>query len=146
MIVLYLTGYFPNKKNNYYFVDCEYIDNNIDEIVCCCKKQYEIVYRNLNGKYHRLDGPAIKEFYSDGTLRIQEYYVNDELHRLDGPAFESFYPNGILKLQAYYVNELLHRIDGPAISEFYPDGTLNTEQYFIDHVNLSKKDFLKRKK
>jgi hypothetical protein len=41
-----------------------------------------------NGKYHRLDGPAIE--CKSGT-RI--WYQNNELHRLDGPAIEC--KNGI---------------------------------------------------
>jgi hypothetical protein len=35
----------------------------------------------LNGRYHRLDGPAFE--YSNGA---KEYWVNNKLHRLDGPA------------------------------------------------------------
>jgi hypothetical protein len=34
----------------------------------------------VNGKLHRMDGPAIT--YSGG----EAWYVNDKLHRLDGPA------------------------------------------------------------
>ena len=38
----------------------------------------------LNGKFHRLDGPAIE--WTDGT---KSWYQNGKLHRLDGPALES---------------------------------------------------------
>ena len=40
----------------------------------------------LNGRFHRVDGPAIE--YTDGT---KVWYLNDKLHRVDGPAIE--YPN-----------------------------------------------------
>jgi len=37
----------------------------------------------MNGKCHRLDGPAID--YAGGS---RQWYVNGKLHRLDGPACE----------------------------------------------------------
>lgn len=37
----------------------------------------------LNGKLHRLDGPAIE--IADGT---KQWYLNDKKHRIDGPAVE----------------------------------------------------------
>ena len=37
----------------------------------------------LNGKLHRIDGPAIE--WSDGN---KFWYLNDKLHREDGPAVE----------------------------------------------------------
>jgi hypothetical protein len=41
----------------------------------------------LNGKFHRLDGPAIE--FTDGE---KHWYMCGKLHRLDGPAVE--YPDG----------------------------------------------------
>jgi hypothetical protein len=37
----------------------------------------------LNGKYHRVDGPAFE--YSSGT---KSWYLYGKLHRVDGPAIE----------------------------------------------------------
>ncbi len=37
----------------------------------------------LNGKLHRIDGPAIE--WADGS---KSWYLNGELHRIDGPAIE----------------------------------------------------------
>jgi hypothetical protein len=37
----------------------------------------------LNGKYHRVDGPAIE--LANGT---KEWFLNGQLHREDGPAIE----------------------------------------------------------
>ena len=62
------------------------------------------IWRNKNGEFHRLDGPAIE--YSSGT---KEWWQNGKLHRLDGPAIE--YPSGY---KVWYKNAVLHRIDGPA--------------------------------
>ena len=44
-------------------------------------------YWYLNGKLHRVDGPAVE--CSDGT---KYWYLNGKLHRVDGPAIE--YSNG----------------------------------------------------
>ena len=41
----------------------------------------------LNGKFHRVDGPAI-----ECVNGIKFWYINGELHRTDGPAIE--YLNG----------------------------------------------------
>ena len=49
----------------------------------------------VNGKRHRLDGPAIID--ADGT---QKWYQNDKRHRVDGPAimradgYQAWYQNG----------------------------------------------------
>ena len=37
----------------------------------------------LDGKYHRVDGPAIE--YADGT---KQWILNGKLHRVDGPTIE----------------------------------------------------------
>jgi hypothetical protein len=58
----------------------------------------------LNGKYHRIDGPAIE--FEDGG---KEWYLNGERHRVDGPAVEDvdghkeWWLNGDL----YYFDEWL---------------------------------------
>jgi hypothetical protein len=50
----------------------------------------------LNGRIHRIDGPAIE--YNNGA---KFWYFNGELHRLDGPAIE--WENG--DKEWYYHNE-----------------------------------------
>ena len=50
----------------------------------------KIVKYTLNGKFHRINGPAIER--PDGA---KLWYKNGERHRKDGPAFK--YPNGTEK-------------------------------------------------
>ena len=38
----------------------------------------------LNGKLHRLDGPAV-----EWEIGIKEWWLNGQRHRLDGPAVEN---------------------------------------------------------
>ena len=59
----------------------------------------------LNGKPHRIDGPAIE--WANGS---KSWWKHGRLHREDGPAVERI--NGIKK---WWINGRLHREDGPAI-------------------------------
>ena len=58
----------------------------------------------LNGKYHRVDGPATE--HSNGS---KEWYLDGKLHRVDGPAFED--ADGS---KEWYLHGKRHRVDGPA--------------------------------
>ena len=86
----------------------------------------------VNGKIHRIGGPAVviaKHDTDDATVWFYEnendrqrniyrvlfngcvgYYLHDEPHRLDGPAIE--WSNGD---KEWYMHGKRHRIDGPAI-------------------------------
>jgi hypothetical protein len=63
------------------------------------------VWKNINGKYHRTDGPAVE--WSNGD---KVWYVNGKPHRTDGPAAER--PNGT---KEWWANGQRHRTAGPAI-------------------------------
>jgi hypothetical protein len=65
----------------------------------------------LNGKFHRVDGPAIEE--ANGS---RLWYLNGKLHRVDGPAMEC--ADGT---REWWLKGKLHRVDGPAFE--YADGT-----------------------
>jgi hypothetical protein len=65
----------------------------------------------LNGKRHRLDGPAAE--WANGD---KEWCLNGEWHRIDGPAVER--ANGT---KEWRLNGKRHRTDGPAIE--WSDGT-----------------------
>jgi len=85
------------------------------------------------GKYHRLDGPAIE--YSNGT---KKWYKEGKLDREDGPAVE--YSNGI---KEWYKEDKLHRIDGPAVEyingrkEWYIEDNLYSPENLSDLINSS---------
>jgi len=88
-----------------------------------------IVYRNKDGRLHRLDGPAIE--YANGH---KEWLVNDERHRLDGPAVESAGGD-----RYWYENDKMHRLDGPAIQ--YANGR---KSWYIYGIEYSEEDFNRR--
>ena len=65
----------------------------------------------LNGKLHRIHGPAIE--WANGG---KSWYKNGKWHRIDGPAIE--FANGDTY---WYLNGKCHRINGPAA--VYANGT-----------------------
>ena len=81
----------------------------------------------LNGKYHRIDGPAIE--WSNGD---KSWYLYNKLHRLDGPAIERAYG-----YKAWYLNNKRHREDGPAME--FGNGT---KEWWINDKKLTFKQWL----
>ena len=74
-------------------------------------------------RYYQHDGYDIREiFYTDGTLNNATYKIDGKLHRLDGPAYVSFYEDGQLCVRQYCINNLNHRLDGPAYEAFHLTG------------------------
>ena len=90
---------------------------------------YKTEWYNLQGKLHRIDGPAVE--YADGD---KAWYLNGQLHREDGPATEG--NNEGNRYKQWWINGHLHRVDGPAVEwcngykEWYIDGQQLTEEEF----------------
>ena len=59
----------------------------------------------INGKLHRLNGPAIIWYNKDGDIGIEEYYKNDQLHREDGPAIIWYNTDGSIQKEFYYIED-----------------------------------------
>jgi len=91
-----------------------------------------IEYRNDKGQLHRIDGPAVKQFYApyDG---FEEWWYNGLRHRIDGPAIES--DNS--KHKEWWWMGKQHRTDGPAVE--YNNGAV---EWWIDGELLTKKEYL----
>lgn len=84
----------------------------------------------LNGKLHRVDGPAVE--CANGS---KGWYMYGALHRVDGPAYE--WSNGS---KGWYLYGDLHRVDGPAVEraggykEWHLNGVELTHTEFIRHI------------
>ena len=93
----------------------------------------------LNGKLHRIDGPAFEHANGD-----KSWYLNGKLHRKGGPAIE--YKNGD---KFWYLNGECHRIDGPAIEWadgdkwWYLNGKEVKEEEVIINANLTEREYIK---
>ena len=81
-------------------------------------------YWQVDGKYHRADGPAI--IWADGT---HQWCVDSQLHRTDGPAV--IMADGH---QEWWVNGKRHRIDGPAFIQ--ADGH---QEWWVNGNNITAK-------
>ena len=81
----------------------------------------------LDGKLHRIDGPAIED--ANGS---KYWYLNGKLHRVDGPAVE--YADGSKR---WYLNGKLHRIDGPAV-----ENANGSKYWFLDGKQLTQAQWL----
>lgn len=66
---------------------------NINDVLDC--KEVPTIYRDSDGKYHKIDGPAYES--PDG---YKVWYIHGKKHRVDGPAVE--HPNGY---KAWYIND-----------------------------------------
>jgi len=75
---------------------------------------------HLNGEYHRIDGPANRQWEVVGgrtVLTVEEWYLDGIRHRTDGPAYQEWeVVNGqvFLTQDEWYLNGQLHRPNEPA--------------------------------
>ena len=98
----------------------------------------------LDGKRHRVDGPAYIYYSQDGKIQYEEYYLNDKHHREDGPAFISYYEDGKIEHESYYLNGQYHNPYGPAYIYYSQDGKIDYESYYLNGECLSKENFNNR--
>jgi hypothetical protein len=85
----------------------------------------------LNGKRHRVGGPAVKHI--SNTFFIYEWWILGKLHRYNAPAVMTN------KLEEWWYDGKLHRLDGPATKNFNKDrGT--TYYQWINFGNLHRVD------
>ena len=55
----------------------------MNESICNVDKYNNKAWKDSNGMYHRVDGPAVE--FADGD---KSWYIHGECHRVDGPAVE----------------------------------------------------------
>lgn len=88
-----------------------------------------------------LDTTVERDYYDNGQLLFERYWIDGKLHRLDGPAIRCWGGNGELGSEHYYINGKLHRLNGPACRCWYSNGQLWYEEYWIDDKELNKEEF-----
>ena len=61
---------------------------------------------NLNGKSHRLRGPAIILYYKSGKKRREEWRFNGKIHKISGPAIIWYYEQkNIVEHEYWFIND-----------------------------------------
>jgi hypothetical protein len=83
----------------------------------------------VNGKRHRIDGPAIINTNPNGA-RTEQYFYQGRCHRANGPARIHTYSDGS-KTEMYYDLGKLHRTNGPAYIYTNSNG-IRTEEFWVN--------------
>jgi len=65
-------------------------------------------------------------------------------HRTDGPAVIQYYDNGLVKYEEYWVNDKCHRLGGPAIIQYNEDCNIEYESYYIKGTIYTKEQYDKK--
>ena len=82
----------------------------------------------LDGKCHRVDGPAY-----EGADGRKHWYLDGKYHRVDGPAIE--YADG---RKSWWLDGKCHRVDGPAY-----EGADGTKCWYLDGKQLTESQWKK---
>jgi hypothetical protein len=100
----------------------------------------EIYHRNR----HRLDGPALQTYWSNGQKEYEVWYRDGKYHRLDGIAYQRWYENGQKEVEIWYRNDKYHRLDGPAYQSWWcSDSVLyhTNPRWFINGIEYTEEEF-----
>jgi antitoxin component YwqK of YwqJK toxin-antitoxin module len=105
--------------------------------------QYQIWY--INGELHNENGPAIIKYYETGKIQYKFWKINGLPHNENGPASICYYENGEIKSQEWYINGLSHNENGPSIISFYENGKIHYQSWWINGTYLSKPEIIIQK-
>ena len=62
-----------------------------------------------------------QEFYDNGQIRSEAYFLNNELHNENGFASKYWYEDGRIQEEIYCLNGKRHNENGSAFKYFYTD-------------------------
>lgn len=96
-----------------------------------------------DGNYHREDGPAYIQYYSNGKVMKEKWYTHGVLHSDTTPSIKMYHTNGELNGIIWYTHGVLHREDGPALIR-YENKISISEGWFLNGINISNyiRDFI----
>ena len=76
-------------------------------------------------------------YWDDGSIRSERWYVDGYLCREDGPACIHYYSDGTVEEESWWLDRKLHRTDGPAYVSYHDDGRVYTEDWAINGRDLN---------
>lgn len=89
-----------------------------------------ISWEDEDGRFHRLNGPAVIMATESGVILSQEWFRRDELHRVDGPARVYTDELGRLQREEWFLNGIRGRKHNmPCVIEYYKNGS----QWLVAH-------------
>jgi len=86
----------------------------------------------VEGRYHRTDGPAVVVRNAAGVVVLEEWFVEDHRHRTDGPAVVKRNAAGVVTYEVWWADGRLHRTDGPAWVERNDAGVVTLERWWVE--------------
>ena len=81
---------------------------------------------------------VIQRWNSEGQLIREEWRVDGKFHRVDGPAVHRWNSEGQLIYEQWRVDGKLHRVDGPARRQWNDEGQLIYEEWWVDGEEVDK--------
>lgn len=72
---------------------------------------------------------------------ITQEIRNKSWHREEAPAWIEYYENGKVRYEEWYLNDKRHRKNGSAIIEYYEDGKVVYEKYYLYGKELTKEEY-----
>jgi hypothetical protein len=91
----------------------------------------------INGKLHNENGPAYISYYENGQIEYQSLFINGNRHNENGPAYISYYENGQICTKAWYINGKKHNENGPFHIHYYENGKIKNYGWWINGLRLS---------
>jgi antitoxin component YwqK of YwqJK toxin-antitoxin module len=82
-----------------------------------------------------------EQFYFNGNLEVQEWFLDGKLHNEEGPASIWFYENGNIEKQSWCLNDEYHNEEGPALIGYHEDGKVKFKVWYLNDKQLTKEDF-----
>jgi hypothetical protein len=95
----------------------------------------------INGQEHREDGPARIESMHNNSIpisTIETWFYRGKIHRENGPAITIYYRNGVVKSHQWYKHDKRHRVDKPAVIEYNIHGRVLLYEYYLNGTHVKR--------
>jgi antitoxin component YwqK of YwqJK toxin-antitoxin module len=89
--------------------------------------------------------PNTVEYYENGKVKSQEWWINGELHNENGPSYIDYYENGQIELKSWKINGKSHNENGPAYIWYYENGEIELKSWYINGEELSNRKIIIQK-
>jgi antitoxin component YwqK of YwqJK toxin-antitoxin module len=83
------------------------------------------------------------EYYENGKVSSEKYYLNGKFYRENGPAYIEYFENGKVSYEQYCLNDKLHRENGPAYIAYHENGKVYYEGHYLNGIYFTKENWEK---
>ncbi|OGC53795.1 hypothetical protein A3B64_00495 [candidate division WWE3 bacterium RIFCSPLOWO2_01_FULL_37_24] len=87
----------------------------------------------VDGKIHRDgDEPAMRHYFNDGTVHMEQWFSHGQKHRIGVPAFIIYYENGNVCEKTWYQHDKIHCEEQPAVIKYYNTGEIKETIWYLN--------------